>query len=114
MSVVIRLENLGKRYRLGDINRRMLYEDMQRLWARMCGRKDSLALVGGPSKGSPAHPSQKQRMRRRSGRCEKRQISRFATVKPPGYHRTRNGSGKSTMLKISFQNHRNSDRKGVP
>ena len=38
MSVVIRVEHLSKRYRLGSINRRMLYEDMQRFWARMRGR----------------------------------------------------------------------------
>ncbi len=55
MSVVIKLENLGKRYRLGDINRRMLYEDMQRFWARLRGKPDPFARrVNAPGRDSHA------------------------------------------------------------
>ena len=41
MSAVIRIENLGKRYRLGDIDRRMLYEDLQRRWAKLAAQAKS-------------------------------------------------------------------------
>jgi lipopolysaccharide transport system ATP-binding protein len=40
MSVVIRVENVSKRYRLGVINRQMLYQDLQSRWARWRGRPD--------------------------------------------------------------------------
>ncbi|EDY19409.1 ABC transporter-related protein [Chthoniobacter flavus Ellin428] len=40
MSVVIRAENISKRYRLGVINRRMLYQDLQSGWARLRGKED--------------------------------------------------------------------------
>jgi len=41
MSTTIRVENLSKRYQLGLINRRMLYEELQARWAKMLGRGDS-------------------------------------------------------------------------
>lgn len=40
MSVVISTEDLSKRYRLGVINRRYLYKDMQSFFARCLGRQD--------------------------------------------------------------------------
>ena len=40
MSTVIKVENLSKRYRLGVINRTMLYHDIQSWWARLRGRDD--------------------------------------------------------------------------
>ena len=39
MSTVIKIENLGKRYRLGVINRSMLYDDIQRKIAKFRGKK---------------------------------------------------------------------------
>ncbi len=45
MSVVIRVENVSKRYRLGVINRQMLYQDLQSRWARWRGRPDPNAPV---------------------------------------------------------------------
>ena len=47
MSIVIRVENVSKRYRLGVINRQMLYEDIQSRWARWRGRPDPNAKVDG-------------------------------------------------------------------
>ena len=38
MSTVIRVEDLSKRYRLGVINRTMLYHDIQSWWARLRGK----------------------------------------------------------------------------
>ena len=93
MSVVIRLENLGKRYRLGDINRRMLYEDMQRFWARLCRKEDSLALVGGPAAAKSDAPTAKEIWALRNIDLDIRDGEVLGII-------GRNGSGKSTMLKI--------------
>ena len=45
MSVVVSTENLSKRYRLGVINRRYLYRDLQSWFARATGRPDPNAEV---------------------------------------------------------------------
>lgn len=45
MSVVVSTENLSKRYRLGVINRRYLYRDLQSWFARVTGRPDPNAEV---------------------------------------------------------------------
>jgi lipopolysaccharide transport system ATP-binding protein len=45
MSAVIRVQHLSKRYRLGQINRKMLYEDLQSRWARWRGKMDPNAKV---------------------------------------------------------------------
>jgi len=97
MSVVIRLENLGKRYRLGNINRRMLYEDVQRFWARIRGRPDPLACV---------EDHQAARARGGSGAVDAKEIWALKDVNLEIKDGEvvgiigRNGSGKSTLLKI--------------
>ena len=45
MSVVVSTENLSKRYRLGVINRRYLYRDLQSWFAKVTGRPDPNAEV---------------------------------------------------------------------
>jgi lipopolysaccharide transport system ATP-binding protein len=40
MSTVMKVENLSKRYRLGVINRDMLYKDLQSRWAKFCRQED--------------------------------------------------------------------------
>jgi lipopolysaccharide transport system ATP-binding protein len=45
MSVAIRVENLGKMYRLGVINRQMLYQEIQSRWARFRGKEDPHAPI---------------------------------------------------------------------
>jgi lipopolysaccharide transport system ATP-binding protein len=47
VSTVIKVENLSKRYRLGAINRDMLYKDLQSRWAKFRGKEDPDALIGG-------------------------------------------------------------------
>jgi lipopolysaccharide transport system ATP-binding protein len=46
VSPVIKVENLSKRYRLGVINRDMLYKDQQSRWARFRGKEDPNATSG--------------------------------------------------------------------
>jgi lipopolysaccharide transport system ATP-binding protein len=45
MSIVLKTENLGKRYRLGVINRGMLYKDLQSWWARLRGHEDPHEVI---------------------------------------------------------------------
>jgi lipopolysaccharide transport system ATP-binding protein len=46
MSTVIKVENLSKRYRLGVVNRDMLYKDLQSRWAKLRGKEDPNAPIG--------------------------------------------------------------------
>ncbi len=48
MSELIRIEGLSKRYRLGTINRGMLYKDLQSWWARQRGKEDPHASIQDP------------------------------------------------------------------
>jgi lipopolysaccharide transport system ATP-binding protein len=90
MSKVIKVENLGKRYRLGVINRNMLYQEIQSWWARVRGKED---------------PNEKvvKKGRHRTG------IGDFWALQDISFEVEKgdvigvigkNGSGKSTLLKI--------------
>ena len=46
MSVVIKVENLSKHYRLGVIGSGTLHEDLNRWWAMRRGKPDPLLKIG--------------------------------------------------------------------
>jgi lipopolysaccharide transport system ATP-binding protein len=45
-STVIKVENVGKLYRLGEIGTGTLSHDINRWWARVRGKEDPYAKVG--------------------------------------------------------------------
>ena len=62
-EVVIKVENLSKRYRLGLIGGKTLRDDVQRWWAKLRGKQDPLLPVDqlpAPSSTPPANTSSLQ------------------------------------------------------
>lgn len=93
MPELIRIESLSKRYRLGVINRGMLYKDIQSWWARKRGKEDPNEVI------LENHPSA-DRLKKGGDFWALRDIN-FSihagdTIGVIG----RNGAGKSTLLKI--------------
>jgi lipopolysaccharide transport system ATP-binding protein len=91
MALAIKVENVGKKYRLGTINRDMLYKDIQSWWAKMWDKPDPNAKISFIQQNRLEKGDECWALRNINLEIEEREIVGIIG---------RNRAGKSSLLKI--------------